>query len=376
MLYANDSSRVWHVAKTGNDGNSGHAGQYPVNLANDAKLTIGAAVSAAASGDTIIIWPGDYAENVNLGTKSLTLIGTSRNKSRIVPATGDGIDLGNDCIVRNLAVEALSTGAIGIDGRYKSNLIIEDCDIYANFDGVGLNDSASVWVRNCMVRGQYDGGNIGGANRIVIDNCIFIGLGTYATNVKCRGLFIGGAKGVVRNSIFWGERSDTSNQDFGGADCTMASTRTIMSFENCTFYAKGGANNTGNAFGLRVENSGSYVSAVNCSCYNEASSAASKYDFKVNSGLCVVGNCAYSAVSGNVKILNALSPVDVSGRVNVGAIKDVDAEILIKAGKLLKNKAVQDKLTGAIRYYDDDNQTVILTHTPNEDEAGITRAVS
>jgi hypothetical protein len=376
MQYVNDSSRVWHVAKAGNDGNSGHAGQYPVNLANDAKLTIGAAVNAAANGDTIIIWPGDYAENVNLGTKSLTLIGTSRNKSRILPATGDGIDLGNDCVVRNLSVEALGTGAIGIDGRYKGNLVIEDCDMYANFDGVGLNDSASVWIHNCRVRGQYDGGNIGGANRIVIDNCMFIGLGTYGTNVRSRGLYIGGAKGVVRNSIFWGERADSSSQDFGGADCTSASTRTIMSFENCTFYAKGGAGDTGKAFGVRVAFSNSYVSLGNCAFYIESSAASSKYDVDVDAGLAVVSGCAYNTIEGNVKVLNALSPVDTLGRVNVGAIKDVDADVLIKASKLLKNKAVQDKLTGAIRYYDDDGQTVILTHTPNEDEASVTRAVS
>ena len=41
-----------------------------------------------------------------------------------------------------------------------------------------------------------------------------------------------------------------------------------------------------------------------------------------------------------------------------------------------KKKAVQDKLTGVIRYYDDDGQTVILTHTPDEGEASLTRAVS
>ena len=90
-MYFLDSSHVWHVAKTGSDSNSGHAGQYPISLANDAKVTIAAAVSAAASGDTIIIWPGDYAENVNFGGKALNLVGASRNKSRIVPASGSGV---------------------------------------------------------------------------------------------------------------------------------------------------------------------------------------------------------------------------------------------------------------------------------------------
>jgi len=48
----------------------------------------------------------------------------------------------------------------------------------------------------------------------------------------------------------------------------------------------------------------------------------------------------------------------------------------ITADKMLANKAVQDKSTGVIKYYDDDGQTVLLTHTPAEDQAVITRIPS
>jgi len=41
--------------------------------------------------------------------------------------------------------------------------------------------------------------------------------------------------------------------------------------------------------------------------------------------------------------------------------------------KMLANKAVQNKSTGAIDYYDDDGQIVLLTITPSEDESSITR---
>jgi len=41
--------------------------------------------------------------------------------------------------------------------------------------------------------------------------------------------------------------------------------------------------------------------------------------------------------------------------------------------KILANKAIQNKSTGAIDYYDDDGQTVILTHIPTDDESSITR---
>ena len=48
----------------------------------------------------------------------------------------------------------------------------------------------------------------------------------------------------------------------------------------------------------------------------------------------------------------------------------------VTADKLLANKAVQNKSSGEIRYYDDDGQTLLLTHTPAETEAVITRTPS
>jgi hypothetical protein len=47
-----------------------------------------------------------------------------------------------------------------------------------------------------------------------------------------------------------------------------------------------------------------------------------------------------------------------------------------KAAKVLVNKAVQNKLTCQIVYYDDDGQTAIVTHTPTDDDTTITRAAS
>jgi len=47
-----------------------------------------------------------------------------------------------------------------------------------------------------------------------------------------------------------------------------------------------------------------------------------------------------------------------------------------KAAKLLVNKAVQTKVTGAIQYYDYDGQSIILTHTPTEDESTVSRTPS
>lgn len=53
-----------------------------------------------------------------------------------------------------------------------------------------------------------------------------------------------------------------------------------------------------------------------------------------------------------------------------------EEHIMDKAAKILMNKAVQNKATGAIEYYDDDGETVILTHTPADGESEITRTPS
>jgi len=45
----------------------------------------------------------------------------------------------------------------------------------------------------------------------------------------------------------------------------------------------------------------------------------------------------------------------------------------VTTDKLLANKAIQNKTTGHIKYYDDDEQTVLLTHIPTDAEATVTR---
>jgi hypothetical protein len=45
----------------------------------------------------------------------------------------------------------------------------------------------------------------------------------------------------------------------------------------------------------------------------------------------------------------------------------------LTAAKLLINKAVMDKLAGAVDYYDDDAQTILFTHTTTDTPSTITR---
>ncbi|MFA5422696.1 MAG: hypothetical protein WC374_02440 [Phycisphaerae bacterium] len=74
-------------------------------------------------------------------------------------------------------------------------------------------------------------------------------------------------------------------------------------------------------------------------------------------------------------VQNLSLPADTDALIGTGCIVWTGVAELT-GEKILANKAVQNKLTGAIEYYDDDAQTVILTITPSEDETTLTRTPS
>jgi len=364
-----DSSHIWHVAKTGDNSNGGHAGQYPVDLANDAKLTISAAASAAASGDTIVIWPGDYAENVTFGTKALTLVGASRNKSRIIPSTGTGVVAADNSVLCNLSVEAVATSAKAVDISYKTNVVIENCDLYGGYDGLYGYGAKAVFLRGCRIRGKYDGGNLSAAEGVVSEGCIFIGCGTYGSSTDCRALF-GVGRGTYSNCVFAAERNDTSDKAIGAVYLT-ANSRAV--FRNCTFEVSAGTGHTGQAYGILANGSDSIALLENCTIRSSSDNASyGPYDLWQATGKIVVSGCAYETTGGTI-IHGGSGWSDAVNSEVSAALTGVNLD---KAAKVLVNKAIQNKSSGVISYYDDDEQTVLLTHTPNEGETTITRTPS
>ncbi|MBN2138414.1 MAG: right-handed parallel beta-helix repeat-containing protein [Sedimentisphaerales bacterium] len=368
-MYLPDSSHIRHVAKSGSDSNSGLAGQYPVDLANDAKLTISSAVSAAAAGDTIIVWPGDYAENVNFAGKALTLIGAGKSKSRIVPASGSGIVAADGSVVRNISVEALATGAKALDLFNKADIVVEDCDFYGAYGGLYGYGAENVFLRGCTIRGKLGACNFASAGKVVVEGCIFIADGTYSTSADCIAL-LGTGDGAYSNCVFTAQRDDTSDKAIGAAYCTSAS-RAV--FRNCVFEAAGGGGHTGQAYGVLVNNPGAAAVLDNCAvkCSSDNASAG-PYDLWQGDGKLVVCGCAYETAAGTI----TQGGSGWAGAVGSQVASALAQASLDKAAKVLVNKAVQNKLTGAIAYYDDDAEAVILTHTPTDSEAAITRTPS
>lgn len=350
-MYLLDSAHVLHVAKAGNNANSGKAAQYPVSLANDAKLTIGSAVTAAASGDTIIIWPGDYAENVDATSKSLTIIGAHRNKSRIIPATGKGLSVADNSVVRNLSIEAveISSEGVGLYAREKINIRVEECDIYGGFDGFNAYLAEHVYFGNCRIRGKYDGGTFLYCKSAIFEKCFLEGLGTYGAGYNSRAV-TGSGSAIFDGCIFRANRSDATTEKECG--CLRLNYECFVALNNCSMFAKGTnmAGPSAKVYGVTTVHADSKVIVTN-SLIHSAGDAANIYDLYNQGGKIIVGDTHYTTSSG---IIAHSSPK------------------LNKVIKLLANKITQTKSSGIMKVYDDDGSTVLATLTPSEDETAIT----
>jgi len=467
-MYFTDSSHIWHVAKAGNDGNSGHAAQYPVNLANDAKLTFASAYAAASAGDTIIVGLGTYAENMNL-TKSVNVIGTHPALCKF----DDVIIAAAGCYMENITVDGSGGDAFTMNA---DDVILYRCRaITTGIDGLifGSNAKRCKFVE-CYFKSGYDGLQLKHAEDILIDRCICESTGENGSVVEARGLSTEKCKRVIiKDSQFIA----TTTQ---GVDVIAANVEGQASFYNCSFRATASVRTgTKRVVGLEVAGDTSFAAdvlcsncnfqvdkgspnyalfasgygglqAVNCtgvfekppvfgletvssSCtaqvsgqeknqFKDSSTAGlgddkfigyyltwtsgnntgeSKYitDFVSAEGKFVFGSnftsdielgdeytavfYSYTAYADNdndgyaraakVKARYGTTGDSVERLDEESAIAAASAVKLDKAAKVLVNKAVQSKITGAVDYYDDDGQTVFLTHTPQDDSSQITR---
>ncbi len=177
-----DSANVIHVSKSGNDANGGVAQQYPVAFAADAKLTIGSAVTACPDGGTIIVWPGDYDETVDIATatKQITLIGTHWRKCRIVPTTGECILGYHGLILKNISCEVQDDASKAVDCEDMDNLSFINCYIHTRgIDAIYAISGGRMVIDNCFVFSSYDA--VYGGLETIVRNSTIITDGDYGS---------------------------------------------------------------------------------------------------------------------------------------------------------------------------------------------------
>lgn len=294
IWYPLDSVHVWHVSPSGNNGNSGHAAANPINLANDAKLTIANALAAAASGDTIVIHPGSYDENIDANTanKSLWFHGTDMNACKIAPATGVALKLEANSIVTNLSLEALDAAAE--QGKAlvpNTNVRIIGCDLYGAWDAIfGAGDN--LVVEQCRLRSKYDVVTISNAKNFRFTDCTLHALGTYGTATPNRATSFSGS-GTWDHCQFIAERSDVSSQALGAV--TIGAVNSYVVFNDCLFHVTAGANHTGILFGIYTSGMVATlaVKVTNCqfSVTTSGSPSSGPYDIWAIKGTVYTSGC-------------------------------------------------------------------------------------
>jgi len=124
-----------------------------------------------------------------------------------------------------------------------------------------------------------------------------------------------------------------------------------------------------------------YVAGQAFEAWGTGSRNADDYDISLTDkdGSKYVGNLDSNIPAGrySVQIFLQAGTVPADGDNLVGSDEIVwSGTGKVTADKLLANKAIQNKSTGEIKYYDDDGQTVLLTHTPTDTAAAITRTPS
>jgi len=145
---------ILHVDKSGSNSNSGMS-------RSDAFATIQKAVDMACDGDTILVWPGTYREDVDLKGRAITL--QSADEAAVVTAstayafsfyTGENAN----CVLRNFIITGCNRtdgGAIYLDNRCSptlTNLTITD-----NIYGIYSEEGAEPDVVNCILWNNTNG---------------------------------------------------------------------------------------------------------------------------------------------------------------------------------------------------------------------------
>lgn len=167
--------------------------------------TIGAAISAAVSGDTILIGPGTFNEAPSANSKKLVVIGTGWDQTIVTQLWNIGAS-SNGSVLEGLLID-------GTTGNY----------------GVQIQ-SDSITIRRCFIRSGFEQVRCGavGGRGVTVEDCILLHTASNATpHVRISDLNV---PTVVRGCLLANLQGNTNNFAFlGGA------TSGTVEVYNCVF---------------------------------------------------------------------------------------------------------------------------------------------
>jgi len=213
----------------------------------DDHATIQAAIGAAANGDTIVVRPGTYVENIDFAGKAVTVIGEKGPERTIVD--GNKTDRcfifqsgeGRNSVLEGFTItngDAQGGNGGGIDCTLESGPTITNCIIAGNRaaalgGGIACRGFSHAKITGCtfinnVSEGAYEGSQGGGLSCFILSNaivtdCVFINNESqWGGGLDCSGSYP-----VITNCVFRGNEAYIG----GGAIFCSAADPTIT---NCT----------------------------------------------------------------------------------------------------------------------------------------------
>lgn len=147
--------------------------------------TIQSAVDFAIGGDTIMIEPGIYTENINLRRKPLHLIGRGGSAVTIMRKLNNAAIISDlPTALQTVEITGLHFECQGASINSTGNAVIKNCR-FTRLDGSnpfypGLFISGNLKLEDCKFDGQSScavGGFYGGSQKVSISSCKFLASG-------------------------------------------------------------------------------------------------------------------------------------------------------------------------------------------------------
>lgn len=280
-LLVHPGETVWYVSKDGNDGTGDGTAEKP-------ELTIGAAVTDAASGDTIFIGPGTYSEQVDLATvtKSLTLQGAGIGKTIVTQVAQEyTIALYDYCTLLDLKVISTHADGKGVGASNRTGVRLERVWAEGPYDGFTGATGDSLILKDCIFKSTFDGGAVGG-NGFFIEGCYFYTDCTYSSSAA-RACSVVDGEGVIRSCVMHAKRADAETRTTVALEVGNARVKV----ENCIAVAE--VTNVGCAgfvVAVKTGNSGAKAFLSNCKINVISVGSGTTYDIQQLSGaIAVVG---------------------------------------------------------------------------------------
>lgn len=290
-------ANTWYVRTTGNDSNSGH-------LATDAKLTVGAAITAAASGDKIIIGPGTFAVAIDTGGKALTIEGAGWDKTIISSAAANAVTLDSGCTLR--ALKAISTVISGEGVRVDTNstdVLLERVWAVGEIDGLNCGTGVSrLRLSDCRMESEWDGIAVHNVDGFIIERTTCLTNGVQATG-QSRAVMASTGTGLVRDSTIIVADAVANSLDAVGV---YAGDQVVV--DNCTIVVdKSNASATGGAYGVQAATAGSLVAIKGGVIKTSNAGSGAVFDLNASTGTIVDLASAYSTakLNGTVRVGSA-----------------------------------------------------------------------